>query len=75
MSRVTINLPTSLHEKFIKYATDNEVSLSYAIVKMGEIGLMVTERQLENKTLENKFSEIEIHCFKLIIQMHALTKT
>ncbi|WP_347251920.1 hypothetical protein [Legionella sp.] len=74
MPRVTINLPNNLNEKFLNYAANNDVSLSYTIVKMGEIGLMVTERQLENKTSEDKFSEVEVHCFKLIIQMNALIK-
>lgn len=74
MSRVTVNLPNDLNEKFLKYAKDNGVSLSYTIAKMGEIGLMVTEKKHENKTPESKFSNIEIHCFKLIIQINALIK-
>lgn len=74
MPRVTITLPNDLHEKLIKYAGDNDDSLSYTITKMTEIGLMVTESQSQKKSPEDKFSDIEKHCFKLMIQMNALLK-
>jgi hypothetical protein len=74
MPRVTITLPNDLHEKLIKYAGDNEDSLSYTIAKMTELGLMLTESQKEKKGPEDKFSDIEKHCFKLMIQMNALLK-
>ena len=74
MSRVTITIPAPLHEKLEKYAKDNDLSLSSTITKMAEIGLMVTENQGQNKSLEDKFTDIEKHCFKLMIQMNALLK-
>lgn len=43
-------------------------------MKMTEIGLMVTESQQKIKSPEDKFSDIEKHCFKLVIQMNALLK-
>lgn len=74
MPRITITIPTKLHEKVLTYAHDNEISLSSAIAKMTEIGLMVTENQNEPKSIEDKFTEIEKHCFKLMIQMNGLLK-
>ena len=72
MPRVTISIPNKLHDQLVKYAGDNDDSLSYTISKMAEIGLMVTESQ--SKSLEDKFTDIEKHCFKLMIQMNALLK-
>lgn len=74
MARITITLPKGTHEKLQKHAEENDVSLSQTIAKMAEIGLMVTERRAESKDPENQFSEIEKHCFKLIIQMNGLLK-
>lgn len=74
MPRVTITLPKDLHEKLVKYAGDNDDSLSYTITKMTEIGLMISENQRQNKSPEDRFSDVEKHCFKLMIQMNALLK-
>ena len=74
MPRVTITLPNNLHQQLVKYAGDNDDSLSYTITKMTEIGLMVTESQQQQKSPEDRFSDIEKHCFKLMIQMNALLK-
>ncbi len=74
MPRVTVTLPQDLHKKLSRYAGDNDDSLSYTITKMTEIGLMVTESQQNQKSPEDKFSDIEKHCFKLMIQMNALLK-
>ncbi len=74
MPRVTISLPNDLHDKLIKYAGNNDDSLSYTITKMTEIGLMVTESQHKKKNSDDHFSAVEKHCFKLIIQMNALLK-
>lgn len=74
VSRVTITIPTPLHVKLETYAKDNDLSLSSTISKMAEIGLMVTENQGQNKSLEDRFTDIEKHCFKLMIQMNALLK-
>lgn len=74
MPRITVTLPNDLHDKLIKYAGDNDDSLSYTITKMTEIGLMVTESQQNKKNSEDRYSEIEKHCFKLMIQMNALLK-
>jgi hypothetical protein len=74
MPRVTVSIPQELYKKLVKYAGDNDDSLSYTITKMTEIGLMVTESQQHQKSIEGKFSDIEKHCFKLMIQMNALLK-
>lgn len=74
MPRVTITIPNDLHGKLLKYAGNNDDSLSYTIVKMAEIGIMVTENQQKSKNPEDRFSDIERHCFKLMIQMNALLK-
>ena len=74
MARVTVSLPKGVHEKLMKYAGDNDVSLSHSVTKMAELGLMVSERRAENKRPEDSFTEIEKHCFKLTIQMNALMK-
>lgn len=74
MPRVTITLPNDLHNKLIEFAGNNDDSLSYTITKMTEIGLMVTESQADKISNEDKYSDIEKHCFKLIIQMNALVK-
>lgn len=74
MPRATISLPNDLYKKLVKYAGDQDDSLSYTITKMTEIGLMVTENQQHFKSAEDKFSDIEKHCFKLVIQMNALLK-
>ncbi|CZP44431.1 hypothetical protein [Legionella pneumophila] len=74
MPRVTVSLPKDLYEKLVNYAGDNDDSLSYTIAKMSEIGLMVTENKDEVKSPEDRFSTIEKHCFKLVIQMNALLK-
>lgn len=74
MPRVTVTVPNDLYKKLNKYAGDNDDSLSYTITKMTEIGLMVTESQQNQKSPEDKYSDIEKHCFKLMIQMNALLK-
>ncbi|HAU1759013.1 TPA: hypothetical protein JBJ80_13345 [Legionella pneumophila] len=74
MPRVTVTVPNDLYKKLTKYAGDNDDSLSYTITKMTEIGLMVTESQQNQKSPEDKYSDIEKHCFKLMIQMNALLK-
>ncbi|HAT2000664.1 hypothetical protein ACN1BL_14600 [Legionella pneumophila] len=74
MPRVTVTVPNDLYKKLIKYAGDNDDSLSYTITKMTEIGLMVTESQQNQKSPEDKYTDIEKHCFKLMIQMNALLK-
>lgn len=74
MTRVTITLANSIHDKLKKYADENEFSFSQTIAKMAELGLMVSERRNDNANPEEKFADIERHCFKLIIQMNALLK-
>ncbi len=74
MPRVTIHVPNDLHEKLTKMAQSNDDSLSSTITKMAEIGMMITESQKKNKSPEDRYSDIEKHCFKLTIQMNALIK-
>lgn len=74
MPRVTIHIPNDLHNKLIKMAETNDDSLSATITKMAEIGVMITENQKKIKNPEDRFSDIEKHCFKLSIQMNALIK-
>ena len=74
MPRVTVTISDEIHDKLMKYAEDNKRSLSFAVTKMAELGLLVTERKGQKINPEDKFSEIEKHCFKAIIQMNALLK-
>jgi hypothetical protein len=74
MPRVTIHLPNDLHNTLNAMAEKNDDSLSSTIAKMAEIGILVTENQKKNKSPEDRFSDIEKHCFKLLIQVGALVK-
>ena len=74
MPRATIHIPNDLHEKLTTMAKSNDDSLSSTVTKMAEIGIMVTESQKKAKSQEDRFSDIEKHCFKLTIQMSALIK-
>lgn len=74
MPRVTIHVPNDLHDQLTTMAEKNDDSLSSTITKMAEIGLMITENQKKNKSPEDRYTDIEKHCFKLTIQMNALLK-
>lgn len=74
MPRVTIHVPNDLHDKLTNMAEVNDDSLSATVTKMAEIGIMITENQKKNKSPEDRFTDIEKHCFKLSIQMNALMK-
>lgn len=74
MPRVTIHVPNDLHDKLTNMAEVNDDSLSATVTKMAEIGIMITENQKKNKSPEDRFTDIEKHCFKLSIQMNALIK-
>ena len=73
MPRLTITLPKDLYEKVNTIAGDSDESLSYTIAKMTELGLLVTENQKKKQSGSNH-SEIEEHCYKLMIQMNAIIK-
>lgn len=74
MPRVTIHLPNDVHNALNAMAEKNDDSLSSTIAKMAEIGILVTENQKKNKSPEDRFSDIEKYCFKLMIQMGVLVK-
>ncbi len=74
MPRVTIHLPNDLHNTLNTMAEKNDDSLSSTIAKMAELGILITESQKKNKSPEDRFSDIEKYCFKLLIQMGALVK-
>lgn len=74
MPRITIHIPNDLHDKLATMAQDNDDSLSATTAKMAEIGIMITEGQKKNTSPEDRFSDVEKHCFKLIIQLNALVK-
>ena len=73
MPRLTITLPKDIYEKIQAVSGEQEESMSFTIAKMTELGLLVTENQKNNNGVK-KLSEIEEHCFKLIIQMNAIIK-
>lgn len=75
MPRVTIHIPNDLHSKLTKMAENNDDSLSSTIAKMAEIGIMVKENSQKNKSPEDRFSDLEKHCFKLTIQMNSMIKS
>lgn len=72
MPRLSITLPKDLYDKVADISGDNDESMSYTIAKMTELGLLVTENQKKNKA--KALSDIEEHCYKLIIQMNAIIK-
>lgn len=74
MPRVTIHVPNDIHDKLTKMAEINDDSVSSTIVKMAEIGIMVTESHKKNQNPEDKYPDIEKYCFKIMIQMNALIK-
>ena len=74
MPRVTIHLPNNLHNTLNAMVEKNDDSLSSTIAKMAELGTLVTENQRNKKSPEDRFSDIEKYCFKLMIQMGALVK-
>ena len=73
MPRVTVSLPKDTHEKLLDYAKEKDVSLSSAVTKMCEIGLIVSEGQSENTSLD-EMTDVEKHCYKLTIQMNSFMK-
>lgn len=73
MPRITVTLPKDLYERVEAYSANNDDSLSNTIVKMTELGLLVTESQ-KKKEQGKSFSDIEEHCYKLMIQMNAIVK-
>lgn len=73
MPRLTITLPKDIYEKIKAISGDQDESMSYTIAKMTELGLLVTENQKKNNGAK-KLSEVEEHCFKLIIQVNAIIK-
>ena len=74
MLKVTITISNLLHKKLLEYANNNGDSFSHTITKMAEIGLMITENEHHKNGHNEGFSDIEKHCFNLIIQMNALIK-
>lgn len=73
MPRVTIHIPNDVHQKLEKMAQLNDASLSSTVVKMAEIGLLVSESKNKDSELED-ISEVEKYCHKLTIQMNTLIK-
>ena len=73
MPRVTVHLPNDIHDKLVSYAKGNDVSLSSAIAKMSEIGLLVSQSN-DEKTPLDEMMDVEKHCYKLTIQMNAILK-
>jgi CRISPR/Cas system-associated protein Cas10 (large subunit of type III CRISPR-Cas system) len=74
MPRISVTFPQPLYDKLLKQAGSSDDSLSYTVIKMTELGMMVSESQEKSKNPEDRFSDIEKHCFKLMIQMNALLK-
>lgn len=72
MPRLTISIPNDLYDKITKSAEKNDESLSSVIVKMTELGFLVSKSS--GKKSPSGLTEIEDHCSKLIIQMNAIVK-
>ena len=73
MPRVTISMPNDLLKKLEEMSKDNDISLSATVVKMAELGVLVTESK-KNNSADSGMSDIEKHCHKLTIQMNTLMK-
>ncbi len=72
MARITVTLPNNLHDQVLKIAGKENDSLSYTTTRLVEIGLMVMNNKTENK--DEKKSDIEEYCQKLIIQINGIVK-
>lgn len=72
MARITITMPDSLHAQVLKFSKKEQSSVSYAISKLVELGLLVANNKNQNK--EDQPSKIEEHCNKLIIQINGIIK-
>ena len=73
MARISVTLPDNLHKQIIKIAGKENDSLSYTTTRLVEIGLMVMNNKSENKD-EQKTTNIEEYCQKLIIQINGIIK-
>lgn len=73
MARITVTLPDNIHDQVLKIAGKENDSISYTTTRLVEIGLMVMNSKTENKN-ENKASDIEEYCQKLIIQINGIVK-
>ena len=73
MPKITISMPTDLHQKIVKYSEIQDDSLSHSICYLAELGLMVKENQKE-KEENGDISLVEEHCFNLIMQTASLVK-
>ncbi|HAT8127271.1 TPA: hypothetical protein NHI04_000101 [Legionella pneumophila] len=73
MARITVTLPDNLHKQIIKIAGKENDSLSYTTTRLVEIGLMVMNSKSDNKD-EQKTTNIEEYCQKLIIQINGIIK-
>lgn len=73
MARITVTLPDNIHDQVLKIAGKENDSISYTTTRLVEIGLMVMNSKTENKD-EQKTTDIEEYCQKLIIQINGIVK-
>lgn len=73
MARITVTMPDNIHEKVLKLAGKEDDSISYTVTRLLEIGLMVMDSKNEKKS-DDKSTELEDYCQKLIIQMNGIIK-
>lgn len=73
MARITITIPDGLHRQVLKQAKKQEQSVSYAISRLIELGLFITNNKNQEKSAPDS-SAIDEHCNKLIIQINGILK-
>lgn len=73
MTRITITIPDGLHRQVLKQAKKQEQSVSYAISRLVELGLFITNNKSQEKSALDS-SAIDEHCNKLIIQINGILK-
>ena len=73
MHRMTTKFSDDIYNKLTQYAEANGLSMSNAIAKLTEMGLLVAQYQEQNQS-KVTLNPVEEHCYKLIMQMNALLK-
>lgn len=74
MARTTVTLPNSIHQQLLNIAKKEKDTLSYTVAKLVEIGLLVINKQENERHNDRPNAELDTYCQKLIIQMNGILK-
>jgi len=73
MPRITVSLKNNLYIKLLKFAMENQYSLSKTMTGLAEVGLRAHEKQHINNDGKSYETE-EVFCYKLIIESDGLLR-